>query len=322
MQSKMKLACLAAAGLIGVVGCAGMQSGGPKSMTFFVTSTGPGKGGDLGGLEGADRHCQSLAQAAGAGERTWRAYLSTQAPSLNNPAFVNARDRIGAGPWQNAKGEVIARNVDDLHSASSNLTKQTALDEKGQPVNSRTETPSQARHAHRLATRRDRLPGNPIPGHDLRQLDEGRGRWLRDDRPFRSRRPHRHSMGDVLEFQSPDAWLQSGAHTPHGRGWPVLLFCGEVIRADWHRLRPKSQQLVDAAGQIDDAFLHRERKGSNGDREDGYEQYIANDRGECIPCLEGPRRCAALFRSHRCVGQWWFFGHVAMVWPMSSLLLG
>jgi hypothetical protein len=142
MQSNMKLTCLAAAGLIGVVGCAGMQSGGPKSMTFFVTSTGPGKGADLGGLDGADRHCQALAQAAGAGDRTWRAYLSTQAPSLNNPAFVNARDRIGAGPWQNAKGDVIAHSVDDLHSASSNLTKQTVLDEKGQPVNSRTETPS------------------------------------------------------------------------------------------------------------------------------------------------------------------------------------
>ncbi len=142
MQSKMKLTCLAAAGLIGVVGCAGMQPSGPKGMTFFVTSTGPGKGGDLGGLEGADRHCQSLAQAAGAGDRTWRAYLSTQAPRLNDPGFVNARDRIGAGPWQNAKGEVIARSVDDLHSANSNLTKQTALDEKGQPVNSRTETPS------------------------------------------------------------------------------------------------------------------------------------------------------------------------------------
>ena len=105
MQSKMKLTCLAAAGLIGVVGCAGMQPSGPKSMTFFVTSTGPGKGGDLGGLEGADRHCQSLAQAAGAGERTWRAYLSTQAPRLNDPGFVNARDRIGAGPGRTPRAK-------------------------------------------------------------------------------------------------------------------------------------------------------------------------------------------------------------------------
>ena len=80
------------------------QSAGPGTMTFFVTSVGPGKGADLGGLEGADRHCQSLAQAAGAGNRTWRAYLSTQGSALNDPKFVNARDRIGPGPWQNAKG--------------------------------------------------------------------------------------------------------------------------------------------------------------------------------------------------------------------------
>src|SRR5215475_15148562 len=79
-------------------------------MTFFVTSTGLGKGADLGGLEGADRHCQALAQAAGAGGKTWRAYLSTQGDGA-----VNARDRIGKGPWQNFKGEVIAQNVDELH---------------------------------------------------------------------------------------------------------------------------------------------------------------------------------------------------------------
>ncbi len=161
MQSKVKLASLAAAGLV-VAGCAGMQSApqaGPQGMSFFVTSSNPGKGGDLGGLEGADRHCQSLAQAAGAGNRTWRAYLSTQAPSLNNPGFVNARDRIGTGPWHNAKGELIARNVDDLHSANSNLTKQTVLDEKGQPVNSRTETPN--KHDMLTGTRPD---GTAFPG--------------------------------------------------------------------------------------------------------------------------------------------------------------
>ena len=88
---------------------------------------------DLGGLEGADRHCQSLAQAAGAGNRTWRAYLSTQGSALNDPKFVNARDRIGPGPWQNAKGAVIARNVEELHSANNNLAKQTALDRRANP---------------------------------------------------------------------------------------------------------------------------------------------------------------------------------------------
>jgi hypothetical protein len=108
-------------------------------MTFFLTSTGPGKGADLGGLEGADRHCQALAQAAGAGGRTWRAYLSTQA--VGSTPAVNARDRIGRGPWQNAKGVVIATDVDALHG-TNNLTKQTALTEKGEVVNGRGDTPN------------------------------------------------------------------------------------------------------------------------------------------------------------------------------------
>lgn len=98
-------------------------------MTFFVTSSGPGKGADLGGLEGADAQCQKLAQAGGAGAKTWRAYLSTQAAD-GKPA-VNAKDRIGKGPWQNAKGTVVAKDVAELHGAANNLTKQTALSEKG-----------------------------------------------------------------------------------------------------------------------------------------------------------------------------------------------
>src|SRR5499427_8294392 len=104
------------------------------AMTFFITSVGSGKGADLGGLAGADRHCQALAQAVGAGNRTWHAYLSTNA-SGDQPA-INARDRIGRGPWQNAKGVVIARDVDELHG-NNNLNKQTALTEKGEPVNGR-----------------------------------------------------------------------------------------------------------------------------------------------------------------------------------------
>ena len=103
-----------------------------SNMTFFITSAGSGKGADLGGLAGADKLCQSLAQAVGAGNRTWHAYLSTSA-SGGQPA-VNARDRIGKGPWQNAKGVVIARDVNELHS-NNNLNKQTALNEKGEVVN-------------------------------------------------------------------------------------------------------------------------------------------------------------------------------------------
>ncbi|MBS0248480.1 MAG: lectin [Proteobacteria bacterium] len=106
------------------------------AMSFFVTSAGPGNGANLGGLEGADRHCQTLAASAGAGAKTWRAYLSTQ-----GQAAVNARDRIGKGPWVNAKGVVIAKDVADLHG-ENNLTKQTALSEKGEVINGRGDTPN------------------------------------------------------------------------------------------------------------------------------------------------------------------------------------
>src|SRR5206468_6542511 len=114
---------------------AGAQSQ-AANMSFFVTSVGSGKGADFGGLEGADKHCQALATAAGAGSRTWHAYLSTQGAQA-----VNARDRIGNGPWQNAKGVVIAKDVTELH-ATNNLNKQTAVTEKGEVINGRGDTPN------------------------------------------------------------------------------------------------------------------------------------------------------------------------------------
>jgi hypothetical protein len=107
--------------------------------SFFVTSVGIGNGANLGGLAGADNHCQTLAQAAGAGGKTWHAYLSTQA--IDGNAAENARDRIGKGPWQNAKGVVVAKDVAELHGAN-NLTKQTALSEKGDLTNGRGDTPN------------------------------------------------------------------------------------------------------------------------------------------------------------------------------------
>jgi hypothetical protein len=110
------------------------------ATTFFVTSNGPGNGGNLGGLVGADAHCQALAQAAGAGGKTWHAYLSTQA--VDGQPAENARDRIGKGPWQNAKGVVIAKDVADLHSPNNNLTKQTDLSEKGDVINGRGDKPN------------------------------------------------------------------------------------------------------------------------------------------------------------------------------------
>jgi hypothetical protein len=134
-------------------------------MTFFVTSAGPGKGGDLGGLEGADRHCQALASAAGAGSRTWRAYLSTQATAINDPNAVHARDRIGSGPWHNAKGVLVARSVEELHSARNNVTKETALDEKGNPVNGRTDKP--IKHDILTGSRPDGTAFPPTPFPDM-----------------------------------------------------------------------------------------------------------------------------------------------------------
>ncbi|MCW9079731.1 MAG: hypothetical protein OQK74_11250, partial [Gammaproteobacteria bacterium] len=115
---------------------------GDQSMGFFITSQGPGDGGNLGGLAGADAHCASLAAAAGSSGRTWRAYLSTQGAKLDDPNVVHARDRIGSGPWYNAKGIMVAKNVDDLHSANNNLNKETALDENGRMVNGRSEKPN------------------------------------------------------------------------------------------------------------------------------------------------------------------------------------
>ena len=107
---------------------------------FFVTSVGIGNGGNLGGLAGADNYCQTLAQAAGAGAKTWRAYLSTQA--ADGAPAVNARDRIGKGPWKNSKGAVVAKDVAELHSANNNLTKQTALSEKGDVISGAGDTPN------------------------------------------------------------------------------------------------------------------------------------------------------------------------------------
>jgi hypothetical protein len=120
----------------------------PQPMSFFVTSAGGGKGADLGGLAGADAHCQQLAQIAGAGGKTWHAYLSTQA--ANGQAAVNARDRIGTGPWYNSRGQMVAKNVADLHGDTldaarlgNNLTKATAFTEKNETIKGFGDTPNQ-----------------------------------------------------------------------------------------------------------------------------------------------------------------------------------
>jgi hypothetical protein len=122
--------------------CVAVMAGAQQdtSLSFFITSAGTGDGASLGGLKGADAHCQKLAAAAGAGSKTWRAYLSTSASG--DQKAVNARDRIGKGPWYNAKGVRIAQDVDELHSDKNNLTKETQLTEKGEIVNGRGDTPN------------------------------------------------------------------------------------------------------------------------------------------------------------------------------------
>ncbi|HEY7171664.1 MAG TPA: hypothetical protein VH417_12525 [Vicinamibacterales bacterium] len=138
-----------------------LQMGGKKSvMTFFITSHGPGKGGDLGGLRGADAHCQALAKAEGAGDHTWRAYLSTAAGS--QPA-VNARDRIGSGPWYNGEGNRIALNPGELHGGMNAIDKENAVTERIDPVNGVGDTPN--RHDILTGSRAD---GTAFPaGTDL-----------------------------------------------------------------------------------------------------------------------------------------------------------
>jgi hypothetical protein len=124
------------------------------NMSFFVTSVGKGNGADLGGLVGADAHCQALAKAAGSTQTNWRAYLSTTA-TANEPG-INARDRIGKGPWQNAKDVTVAKNVEEMHSDASNITKLTALTEKGETVNGR---------------------GDPVNTHDMLTGSDSAGKF-------------------------------------------------------------------------------------------------------------------------------------------------
>lgn len=128
---------LAAAGLLGLM-MVPLNAAGEQPMGFFISSVGIGNGADLGGLEGADAHCTKLAEAAGSTGRTWRAYLSTQ---VTEGRGISARDRIGSGPWYNARGELIAVDVDQLH-LNPNIVKRTALDENGNMVNGRGDKPN------------------------------------------------------------------------------------------------------------------------------------------------------------------------------------
>jgi len=226
MGNSMKWMTVAAASSLILVGSVGVQSETTGKMSFFVTSTGPGKGGDLGGLEGADKHCQKLAAAAGAGKRTWHAYLSTQAAKLSDTTAVHARDRIGTGPWYNAKGVMIAKNVADLHSTHSNLTKETALDEKGHVVNGRTEEPN--KHDILTGSRPDGTAygGGPFP-------DATCGNWTKSGADGSAMVGHHDRTGPV-----DNEWAKSwnSAHPSLGctqdalrkTGGDGLLYCFAV----------------------------------------------------------------------------------------------
>jgi hypothetical protein len=154
-MTKAKNELAIASVLLVAIGVTSLARAQENTMSFFITSVGVGKGGNLGGLEGADRHCQSLAQAAGAGGKTWRAYLSTQ-----GQGGVNAKDRIGNGPWFNAKGVQVASSLADLHS-NNKINKETGLDERGMAVKGRADTPNQ--HDMLTGTLQD---GTAVPGAD------------------------------------------------------------------------------------------------------------------------------------------------------------
>jgi len=177
-----------------------------RDMTFFITSVGPGNGADLGGLAGADRHCQSLATAVGAGKRTWRAYLSTTA--AGGQLAVNARDRIGKGPWHNAEGRLIARNAAELHGGNNNINRMIALTEKGERVNNSASPPNM--HDILTGSQPDgtALAGDPAKTTCGNWTRSGEGAaivghhdrmGLRDDEPSRSWNSSHPSRGCSLD---------------------------------------------------------------------------------------------------------------------------
>lgn len=196
------------------------QEKGRADMSFFVTSVGSGKGGDLGGLAGADKQCQMLAQSVGAGAKTWRAYLSTQAAG-GQPA-VNARDRIGNGPWQNAMGVVVARSLADLHNGNNNLSRFTALNEKGGTVNGRGEQPN----THDILTG-SRHDGTAFPpGEDMTC-----GNWTKSGAEGGAMLGHhdRSGLDDTIEARSWNSTHRSrggcGVDALRSSGGAGLMYC-------------------------------------------------------------------------------------------------
>lgn len=220
-HTMMTLAVLSAS----MAGCSVTPSAPPTGpMSFFVTSTGLGKGGDLGGLQGADNHCQKLAQAVGAGNRTWRAYLSTQGNSFTDPSVVNARDRIGPGPWFNAKGVQIAGNLEELHSEKNNITKETALTEKGEPVTGSGDKPN--RHDMLTGSRPDGTafpPSKPF-------ADMTCGNWTKSGKEGSAMTGHHDKRGPVpygwgISWNSAHPTVGCDPESVRSTGGDALFYC-------------------------------------------------------------------------------------------------
>lgn len=208
MRRLLLLVAATAAALAATAGTALSQD---AKMSFFVTSAGSGKGGDLGGLKGADAHCASLAEAAGAAGMTWHSYLST--------STEDARDRIGKGPWFNAKSEKIADDVASLHSDANGITKQTALTEKGETVNGRGDTPN----------RHDMLTGSKPDGTKI--ADQTCGDWTMSGAEGAAMMGHRDRAG-LDDSAAAKSWNSShasrggcGQEALKGTGGDGLFYC-------------------------------------------------------------------------------------------------
>ena len=202
------LPSLVAASLLSISGSVLAQDAGFTGMSFFVTSVGPGNGGDLGGLSGANAHCQALAEAAGAGDRHWHAYLSGE--SVAGEGRVNARDRIGSGPWYNAHGVLIANNPSDLHLYNRTIDKNTAVDENGNQINGVGDSPN----------RHDILTGSQADGTAFfpDEADHTCNNWTSSDEGSASLgHSDRHGGGNV-------SW--NAAHASAGCSQEALIRTG------------------------------------------------------------------------------------------------
>jgi hypothetical protein len=209
---RLPLVLALSASTVLVSACAGWGSWWPwggSGMSYFVTSTNPGRGGDLGGLAGADRHCQALAASVGAGNKNWRAYLST-----TGPGSVNARDRIGRGPWVNAKGAVVANDIEQLHGANM-LSKQTSLTEKGEVISGRGD----AVNMH------DILTGSSPDGRAIAgSVDTTCGNWTRTGAEGAAIVGHHDRLG--LQDDAPARSWNSSHSTRGGCGMDALKSTG------------------------------------------------------------------------------------------------